>query len=79
MARYAFTSTPRTCLTRCTASPAVRAGEDVKPAHVAPARGLVDQEGRPVKEVAALLGVHRSTLYRALDQVQWRGNPKPVH
>ena len=48
------------------------------PAQVAHARELVDQEGRPVKEVAALLGVHRSTLYRALDQVQWPGDPKPV-
>ena len=48
------------------------------PAQVAHARELVDQEGRPVKEVAALLGVYRSTLYRALDQVQWPGDPKPV-
>ena len=31
------------------------------------ARELIDQEGRTVKEAAALLGVHRSTLYRALD------------
>ena len=31
------------------------------------ARQLIDGDGRPVKEVAALLGVHRSTLYRALD------------
>ena len=31
------------------------------------ARHLIDGDGRPVKEVAALLGVHRSTLYRALD------------
>lgn len=30
------------------------------------ARTLIDQEGRTVKEVAALLGVHRSTIYRAL-------------
>jgi len=53
----------------------LQAGEDVKPAHVAHARELVDQEGRPV---TAILGVHRSTLHRALDQVQWRGDPKPV-
>ena len=33
------------------------------------ARQLTDGDGRPVKEVAALLGVHRSTLYRALDGV----------
>ena len=33
------------------------------------ARQLIDGDGRPVKEVAALLGVHRSTLYRALDDV----------
>lgn len=30
------------------------------------ARELIGQEGRTVKETAALLGVHRSTLYRAL-------------
>ncbi len=30
------------------------------------ARQLIDQEGRSVKEVAALLGVNRSTLYRGL-------------
>jgi len=33
------------------------------------ARELIDQEGRTVKEAAALLGVHRSTLYRALDKL----------
>jgi DNA invertase Pin-like site-specific DNA recombinase len=38
------------------------------PAQTAHARELVEQEGRPVKEVAALLGVHRSTLYRVLAQ-----------
>lgn len=32
------------------------------------ARELIDQEGRTVKEAAALLGVHRSTLYRALER-----------
>ncbi len=37
------------------------------PEQIAHARELIDQEGRTVKEVAALLGVHRSTLYRALD------------
>jgi len=31
------------------------------------ARCLIDQDGQSVKEVATLLGVHRSTLYRALD------------
>lgn len=35
-------------------------------AQIAHARRLIDQEGQPVKEAAALLGVHRSTLYRAL-------------
>jgi len=30
------------------------------------ARDLIDREGRTVKAAAALLGVHRSTLYRAL-------------
>lgn len=34
---------------------------------IAHARDLIDREDKPVKEVAALLGVHRSTLYRALD------------
>lgn len=33
------------------------------------ARELIDQKGRTVKEAAALLGVHRSTLYRALDKL----------
>ena len=37
------------------------------PAQIVHARELIDQEGRTVKEAAALLGVHRSTLYRALD------------
>lgn len=32
------------------------------------ARELIDQECRTVKEAAALLGVHRSTLYRALER-----------
>ena len=32
------------------------------------ARELIDQDGRTVKESAALLGVHRSTLYRALER-----------
>jgi DNA invertase Pin-like site-specific DNA recombinase len=31
------------------------------------ARQLIQQVGKPVAEVAKLLGVHRSTLYRALD------------
>lgn len=38
------------------------------PAQIAHARELVEQGARPVKEVAALLGVHRSTLYRVLAQ-----------
>ena len=36
-------------------------------AQIEHARELIDQEGRTVKDVAALLGVHRSTLYRALE------------
>lgn len=32
------------------------------------ARQLIGGDVRAVKEVAALLGVHRSTLYRALDE-----------
>lgn len=35
------------------------------PAQVAHARELVELQGRSVREVAGLLGVHRSTLYRA--------------
>lgn len=36
------------------------------PAQIDHARELVDQENRTVKDAAELLGVHRSTLYRAL-------------
>lgn len=36
------------------------------PAQLAHARELIEQRGRTVKEAAGLLGVHRSTLYRAL-------------
>ncbi|WP_293653239.1 recombinase family protein [Thiolapillus sp.] len=38
------------------------------PEQITHARALVDQEGRTVKEAAALLGVHRSTLYRAFNK-----------
>jgi DNA invertase Pin-like site-specific DNA recombinase len=34
---------------------------------IAHARQLIEQSGKTVAEVANLLGVHRSTLYRALD------------
>lgn len=37
-------------------------------AQIEHARELIDLEGRTVKETAALLGVHRSTLYRALER-----------
>jgi DNA invertase Pin-like site-specific DNA recombinase len=37
------------------------------------ARQLIQQVGKPVAEIAKLLGVHRSTLYRALD------SPLPHH
>lgn len=40
----------------------------LSPAQRAHARALINHEGRTVKDVAALLGVHRSTLYRALDR-----------
>ncbi|EJE8516545.1 recombinase family protein [Vibrio parahaemolyticus] len=40
----------------------------LSPEQIAHARALVDQEGRTVKEAAALLGVHRSTLYRAFNK-----------
>ncbi|MCW2314059.1 recombinase family protein [Rhodoferax antarcticus] len=39
------------------------------PAQIDPARQLIDQEGRTVKDAAELLGVHRFTLYRALDRL----------
>ena len=36
-------------------------------AQIVLARKLIDDDGRPVTEVARLLGVHRATLYRALE------------
>jgi DNA invertase Pin-like site-specific DNA recombinase len=36
------------------------------PAQIEHARHLIDQDSRTVKDAASLLGVHRSTLYRAL-------------
>ena len=38
------------------------------PAQIEHARELIEQEGRQVKEVAELFGVHRSTIYRALER-----------
>jgi DNA invertase Pin-like site-specific DNA recombinase len=38
------------------------------PDQIAHARNLIYQETHTVKDVASLLGVHRSTLYRALDR-----------
>jgi DNA invertase Pin-like site-specific DNA recombinase len=38
------------------------------PAQIDHARQLIDQDGRTVTDVAELLGVHRSTLYRTLDR-----------
>jgi DNA invertase Pin-like site-specific DNA recombinase len=38
------------------------------PAQIEHARELIEKEGRTVKEVAALLGVHRSTMYRVLNK-----------
>ncbi len=34
---------------------------------IAHARRLIEQDGKPVAETARLFGVHRATLYRALD------------
>jgi len=34
---------------------------------IAHARQLIKEDKKPVSEVARLLGVHRATLYRALD------------
>ena len=39
------------------------------PAQIGHARQLIDQDGRTVKDAAELLGIHRSTLHRALDRV----------
>ncbi|UXT53281.1 recombinase family protein (plasmid) [Agrobacterium tumefaciens] len=38
------------------------------PEQIAHARHLIEQEGKPVSTVARLVGVHRSTLYRALQE-----------
>ena len=35
---------------------------------IAHARQLIDQDRKPVAEVARLLGVHRATLYRAIER-----------
>jgi DNA invertase Pin-like site-specific DNA recombinase len=39
----------------------------LSPEQIAHARQLIDTEAKGVSEVARLLGVHRATLYRALD------------
>ncbi|WP_157056105.1 recombinase family protein, partial [Candidatus Burkholderia verschuerenii] len=36
------------------------------PEQIVHARQLIEGDGKPVAEVARLLGVHRATLYRAL-------------
>ena len=38
------------------------------PEKIAHARDLIDQNRYTVKDAASLLGVHRETLYRALDR-----------
>ena len=40
----------------------------LSPAQLDHARQLIEQEDRAVSEVADLMGVHRSTLYRALQR-----------
>ena len=39
-------------------------------AQIEHARNLIDKEGRTVKEVADLLGVHRSTIYRTFAKLE---------
>jgi DNA invertase Pin-like site-specific DNA recombinase len=40
------------------------------------ARDLIDRQGRTVKDAAALLRVHRSTLYRALARTDAQSGPR---
>lgn len=40
------------------------------PQQVAHARRLIEEEGLPVVETATILGVHRSTIYRALAAIE---------
>ncbi len=42
----------------------------LSPEQVAHARQLIAREEKPVTEIAALLGVHRATLYRALEAAE---------
>lgn len=48
----------------------------LSPQQIEHARNLIDQHGRTVKEIADLLGVHRSTLYRVLDKATEQTGPR---
>ncbi|EFP0188254.1 recombinase family protein [Escherichia coli] len=48
-------------------------------AQLAHARELIDRDDRPMKEVADLLGVHRTTLWRALQKTDRLPNRKIVN
>ena len=48
-------------------------------AQLAHARELIERDERPMKEVADLLGVHRTTLWRALQKTDRLPNRKIVN
>lgn len=50
-------------------APQIRATPYHCQAQVTYVRQLIDRDGRSVKETAEILGVHRSTLYRALSNI----------
>jgi DNA invertase Pin-like site-specific DNA recombinase len=46
----------------------VRFGPALDAGQIVHARQLIEQDGKPVTEVARLRNVHRATLYRALER-----------